>query len=643
MNLVYRVASQWSVTVLGFVLLLLTLGRAITDTNNLVVDFIEVSLPFIVGVSLIIGGTWLARTHPTDRIIQLAMWILGGALVGVAVTVWVLFIISLEQVPAGEPTVLVLNDVGLFMAAGILLGYYATGFEAREHELELSEQRFRALTENSSFAVITIDESSTIRYANDAVEELFEYSPASLTGKPLTMLMPDRLQAPHRDAMTQYLSAGERSLDWAGDEVVGQRANGEEFPVEVSFGEYAVADEHLFTGVIQDVSDRKAAEHRLYQHTTKVTQLHEIATDITVADSRAAVHQRAADGAVELFGADVARVAVVEGDQLVPTVSSDSDDVDASDPVPLSFGYAGQSYQTGTVLRIDDLADTRSAATSTIRDGGTESEPQLGEDPRALLSIPLEGYGVLQVFASEPGAFTERDEEVAEMLATHVMTAIERLSAEATIRRERDRLEEFASLLSHDLRNPLNVAQGRLELIESDSDHLEAIERALNRIERIIEDMLTLAREGDAVGETETISLDELATQAWENVATDAATLEVETDLHLDADRSRLVQVFENLYRNAIEHGGDGVTVRVGALTDGDGFYIEDTGPGIPTAEREDVFESGYTTHQEGTGFGLAIVRRVVEAHGWTVAVTDGSDGGARFKISGIQSVTTPY
>ncbi|WP_198526060.1 PAS domain S-box protein [Haloferax sp. ATB1] len=405
------------------------------------------------------GGIWLAQTHPVDRITQLTKWLLGGALVGVAVTLWVLFIISLEQVPAGEPIVLVLNDVGLFMAAGILLGYYATGLEAREQQLELSEQRFRALTENSSFAVITIDESSTIRYANDAVEDLFGYSPGLLTGEPLTTLMPDRLQEPHRDAMAQYLSAGERSPDWAGRELVGQRANGAEFPVEVSFGEYAVADEHLFTGVIQDVSDRKAAEHRLHQHTTKVTQLHEIATDITAADSRAAIHQRAADGAVELFGADVARVAVVEGDRLVPAASSSSEDIGDREPMPLSFGYAGQSYQTDTVLRVDDLADTRSTARSPIRDGGGESEPQPREDPRALLSIPLEGYGVLQVLASEPGAFTERDEDVAEMLATHVVTALDRVSAEATIRRERDRLEEFASLLSHDLRNPLNVAQ----------------------------------------------------------------------------------------------------------------------------------------------------------------------------------------
>ncbi|WP_338906455.1 PAS domain S-box protein [Salinibaculum marinum] len=635
MNRAYRVASQWSVTFLGGALLWLALGRAITDTDEPLVDFIEVSLPVAVGLGLIVGGIWLARTHPIDRITQLTKWLLGGALVGVAVTLWILFIISLEQVPAGEPIVLVLNDVALFMAAGILLGYYATGLEAREQQLELSEQRFRALTENSSFAVITIDESSTIRYANDAVEELFGYSPKSLTGEPLATLMPGRLQEPHRDAMAQYLSAGERSLDWAGLELVGQRANGAEFPVEVSFGEYAVADEHLFTGVIQDVSDRKAAEHRLHQHTSKVTQLHEIATDITAADSRAAIHQRAADGAVELFGADVARVAVVEGDQFVPAASSGSEDIDDSEPMPLSFGYAGQSYQTDTVLRVDDLADTRSAARSPIRDGGGKSEPQSCEDPRALLSIPLEGYGVLQVFASEPGAFAERDEDVAEMLATHVVTALDRMSAEAMIRRERDRLEEFASLLSHDLRNPLNVAQGRLELIQmtGEIDHVDAIDRALNRMERLIEDMLTLAREGDAVGETEPVALRAVANQAWTNVTTKSASLEVESSVQIDADRSRLIQVFENLYRNAIEHGGDGVTIRVGSLDDG--FYIEDTGPGIPEDERDDVFESGYTTNQDGTGFGLAIVKRIVEAHGWKIKVTEGTDGGARFEVSG--------
>jgi signal transduction histidine kinase len=175
-----------------------------------------------------------------------------------------------------------------------------------------------------------------------------------------------------------------------------------------------------------------------------------------------------------------------------------------------------------------------------------------------------------------------------------------------------------------------------LELIEmtGELEHVEAIERALDRMERLIEDMLTLAREGAAVGETQPVALRKVANRAWNNVATEAASLEIESSIQIDADDSRLIQLFENLYRNAIEHGGDAVTIHVGALENG--FYIEDTGPGIPESERDDVFESGYTTNQDGTGFGLAIVKRIVEAHGWDITVTTGCDGGARFEILGL-------
>jgi PAS domain S-box-containing protein len=629
-----QAVSRWSVAILGVTLLLFTLARAATDTDDPLIDFIEVTLPFVIGIGLIVGGVWLARTAPPPRIKQLSMWSLGGAIVGVAVNIWFLLIISLEQAPSGEPIVLNLNGAGIFMAAGVLLGYYATGLQAREHQLELSEHRFRALTENSSFAVISIDETSTIRYANDATEELFGYPTTDLVGEPLTMLMPTRFRESHLEGLSQYLADGSRTVDWDGLELAGLRADGEEFHVEISFGEYVVDDDHLFTGVIQDISDRKTAEQQLRDHTSKVTQLHEVATEITSADSREQVYQRTADGAVDVFPADVARVAAVDGDQLVPAASSDQGSIDQCQPVSATLGYAGQSYQSGEVLRLDDLTDTRSAAQSPRQDGGPQPDVDPAE-PRALLTIPLGEYGVLQAFAYEPAAFSDRDEEVAEMLATHVTTALQRIEAESTIRRERDRLEEFASILSHDLRNPLNVAQGRLELIEmtGELDHVEAIDRALNRMERLIEDMLTLAREGDAVGETQPVALRTVANQAWNNVATEAASLEIEASVEFDADHSRLTQVFENLYRNALEHGGDGVTIRVGAF-DG-GFFVEDTGPGIPEDERDDVFQSGYTTNQDGTGFGLAIVKRIVEAHGWEITVTEGTDGGARFEVSG--------
>jgi PAS domain S-box-containing protein len=629
-----RSVSRWSVAILGAVLLLTTLVRAAIDTDEPLIDFIEVVLPFFVGIGLIVSGIWLARTTTIARIKQLSKWTLGGGIVGVAVNLWFVFIISLEQVPSGEPVVLNLNGAGIFMAAGVLLGYFATGLQAREHQLELSENRFRALTENSSFAVISIDDTSTIRYANDATEELFGYPTTDLVGESLTTLMPTRFQEVHLEGLSQYLSEGTRTVDWDGLELAGLRADGQEFPIELSFGEYVVADDHLFTGVIQDISDRKAAEQQLRDHTSKVTQLHEVATEIASADSREQVYQRTADGAVDVFPADVARVATADGDQLVPAASSDHSSLEQCQPVSPTLGYAGQSRQSGEVLRLDDLTDTRSAAQSPLQDGGTLPDADQAE-PRALLSIPLGEYGVLQAFAYEPAAFSARDEEVAEMLATHVTTALQRIEAESTIRRERDRLEEFASILSHDLRNPLNVAHGRLELIQmtGELDHVEAIDRALDRMERLIEDMLTLAREGDAVGETQPVALRAVANRAWNSVATESASLEIESSVQLDADHSRLIQVFENLYRNAIEHGSDRVTIRVGTI-DG-GFYIEDTGPGIPADERDDVFESGYTTNQDGTGFGLAIVKRIVEAHGWEINVTEGTDGGARFEVSG--------
>ncbi|WP_256403808.1 PAS domain-containing sensor histidine kinase [Halorubrum salinum] len=603
------------------------------DPDDHLINFIEVILPFVVSIGLILGGLWLARTVPPTRIRQLSMWSLGGAIVGVAVNVWFLFLISLEQLPAGELVVLNLNRAAIFMAAGVLLGYYATGLQAREHQLELSENRFRALTENSSFAVISIDDTSTIRYANDATEDLFGYSTTELVGKPLTMLMPPRF----RETLSHNLTDGRQTVDWDALELAGMHADGDEFPVEVSFGEYVVGDDHLFTGVIQDISDRKAAEEQLRSHTSKVTQLHAVATKITGADSSEQVYQRTANGVVDVFPADVALVAIADGDQLVPTASSDHHSLEGCQPVSATLGCVGRSFQSGNVLRLDDLTDTRSATQSPLQDD--RSQPDVDQaEPRALLSIPLGKYGVVQAVAHEPAAFSDRDEEVAEMLVTHVTTALQRVEAESTIRRERDRFEEFANILSHDLRNPLSVAQGRLELIQrtGELEHVEPIDRSLNRIDRLIEDMLTLAREGDAVGETQLVAVRAVANQAWNNVSTEPASLKIESSVQIDADQSRLIQVFENLYRNAIEHGGDEIMIRVGAL-DG-GFYVEDTGPGIPADERDEVFESGYTTNPDGTGFGLAIVKRIVEAHGWEIKIIEGTDGGARFEISNTQS-----
>lgn len=206
------------------------------------------------------------------------------------------------------------------------------------------------------------------------------------------------------------------------------------------------------------------------------------------------------------------------------------------------------------------------------------------------------------------------------------------------LRRHNQRLENFANVVSHDLRNPLNVAQGRLDLAQSacDSEHLAHVEQAHDRMEDLIADVLTLAREGTTVTEIEAIDLAAIAERCWRNVETASATLVTETDRTIRADQSRLQQLFENLVRNAIEHGGEDVTITVGDFPDGEGFYVEDDGPGMSEKVQQQAFESGYTTSTEGTGFGLAIVQEIVEAHGWDISVTDSANGGVRFEITHV-------
>ena len=213
----------------------------------------------------------------------------------------------------------------------------------------------------------------------------------------------------------------------------------------------------------------------------------------------------------------------------------------------------------------------------------------------------------------------------------------EQKAYEEKLQRQNERLEEFASIVSHDLRNPLRVADGRLELIRDEcaSDHIDGVAQALDRMDALIEDLLTLAREGSRVDEIEQIGLANVAKNSWQTVKTRQATLDTDAPQVIEADRSRIQQLFENLYQNAIEHGGNDVTVSVGAIEDG--FYVADTGPGIPESDRENVFEAGYSTNEDGTGFGLRIVKQITDAHGWEIIVTESKEGGARFEITGVE------
>ncbi|WP_267641007.1 PAS domain S-box protein [Haloarchaeobius amylolyticus] len=217
----------------------------------------------------------------------------------------------------------------------------------------------------------------------------------------------------------------------------------------------------------------------------------------------------------------------------------------------------------------------------------------------------------------------------------------EQKERERQLRRQNERLDEFAGIVSHDLRNPLTVARGHCDLLAAEYEHesLEDLEWALDRMEALIDDVLTLARKGKSVEDPEPVRFDRVVRSAWAGCDTPRSDLVLaEAFPPVLADGERLRALFENLFRNAMEHAvtdeRDGVTVTVQQHPRG--FAVADDGPGIDQADVDVVFEQGYTTAADGTGFGLAIVEDIVEAHDWSVCIDEAADG-ARFVFSGVE------
>ncbi len=238
----------------------------------------------------------------------------------------------------------------------------------------------------------------------------------------------------------------------------------------------------------------------------------------------------------------------------------------------------------------------------------------------------------------------------------------EQRTHERKLARQNAQLEQFARVVSHDVRNPLGVAKGYLELEREghDSSNLSKVATALDRIDHIVDDVLLASRQGGVAESTAAVSLETVARRAWESVETDGAIFRTRTRAVVEADPDRLQRLLENLFRNSVEHGSLGSrtvsddSVEHGSTSDqtpadesihitigdlDDGFYVEDDGCGIALDDRERAYDAGYTTSTTGTGFGLAIVRELAAAHGWQTSIVDGSDGGARLEFGNVTIV----
>ncbi|MDS0283525.1 PAS domain S-box protein [Haloarcula onubensis] len=491
--------------------------------------------------------------------------------------------------------------------AGELLGVAGiardiTDQRQRERELE----QYRTLVENVGDPMYVLDTEGRIQMANDAMVDHLDYGREDIVGAdPEKFMPPDDIERATA-VLSDLLGSPERT--WETVEMRTVDVEGTLTVVENKVAPLVDADGEFVgsVGVMRDVTDRKQRDRELGRYETIVEAV---------------------------------------GD---PVYALDEDGV---------FTFVNEAIEPMTGYAPDELVGEHIGVIMTDED--VQRGDRLIQD---LLADPDTDSGTLEM-----DVVTKWDERIPSENNLALLPTDDDFAGTAGVIRDiherkarEERLAEFASVVSHDLRNPLNVVQGRLSLaLETDDvSHLDAAAGAADRMEQLIEDLLTLARQGDSVGSVEGIDVATAAERAWANVDTVGATLELVDTATVDADPDRLRELLENLFRNSVEHGGyhhgatydaisrrppddsalTDLTVTVGTMpAESDamtGFYVADDGPGIAPEDYEKVFERGYTTAKGGTGFGLAIVEDIATAHGWSVRVTESESGGARFEFT---------
>ncbi|MFQ3284479.1 PAS domain S-box protein [Natronomonas sp.] len=418
------------------------------------------------------------------------------------------------------------------------------------------------------------------------------------------------------------------------------------------------------TGVsvyIRDGTTERRREEQIVERQRTIREIYEAISDVDHTFDRKV--KRLIEIGRDIVDTEYGSLSRVEGDDYVfEGIEGGGDDgaIEAGDVVDLGATNCERIVESERSVVLADIAEEAPELTGKAGYAEWDISCYIGTP------VIVEGsvYGTFCFYDTEPreAPFSEWEVAVVDLMGKWISYELRRRRTEERLRQQNERLEEFASVVSHDLRNPLSVAAGNLKLAreECESDRLEAVSDSIDRMETLIENLLALAREGETVSEREAVDLAAAAERHWGRVETADAELIVDIDRTVEADPSRLAQLFENLFRNSVEHGstdgpaepdngiehdsttdrpdaddsvGGGVTVTVGELEDG--FYIADDGPGIPESDREQVFEVGYSD-DDGTGFGLAIVKEIAAAHGWDVGVCEAETGGASFEITGI-------
>jgi PAS domain S-box-containing protein len=524
---------------------------------------------------------------------------------------------------------------------------------------ERAEQALRVVVETATDAVVSADESGAIQFANPATTRVFGYDPAELIGKPLTVLMPEFMRKLHENGFRRYLATGQRHINWQGTEFTGLRKNGQEFQLEVSFGELTTNGRRVFTGFIRDITERKQAE-----------QAFRLLVVGTAATTGSDFFQSLVQHMAQALRARYAFVTTCDDQKHARTLAFWKGDGFGED---FDFDIADTPCEKvlhGEVCRYRQGLQGLFPLDKVLADWQAESYlgvPMLDRSNRVIghLAIlddkPMEAdsraIDLLKIFASRAAA--ELNRQKAEDALQAALQERERMREELAHLAHLNRVStmgELTASLAHEIKQPITAAvtdaQACLRWLDRDQP---AVVKAREAASRLIGDAKRASDIISRIGSLfkkdivhrELVDVNDVIQEMIMLLRSEPARYSIAIDCQLSdglpkitADRIQLQQVLMNLMINGIEAMkdlGSSGALSIRSQEDGNRHVmvsVHDNGTGLPPERVDQIFNAFFTTKPQGTGLGLAISRSIVESHGGRLWATCDNRPGATFHFT---------
>lgn len=483
--------------------------------------------------------------------------------------------------------------------------------------------RLEAVMEAAVDGIIVIDASGVVQTYNKACERIFGFEAGEVLGRNVSMLMPSPDRERHDGYLADYRRTGKRKIIGISREVVGRRKDGSTFPMELSVAEVNQGGDHVFVGMVRDITARRRAQEELREREARLRSILDTAADAIIVIDEAGTVESFSLSATRLFGYEPAEVVGRNVRMLMPAPYHDAHD-----------SYLHRYLETGErrIIGIGRIV------VGQRKDGST---------------FPVE-LKVGEIRLRDRRLFTGFLRDITERQATE--QSLHELQAELVQVSRVTSMGAMASAFAHELSQPLGAAMNYLNAVRRMLEEgagpqaprsLEGTQRAIAEIARagqIIRRLRQFIQKGRTERSWERLGkvIEESSALALVGAADRAINIRFDVDADLPpvfVDRVQIQQVLTNLVRNAVEAMAEAprrdLTILASVARDGVvEIAVADTGPGIAADIAANLFKPFVTTKSDGMGVGLSICKSIVQAHEGELWTEPNPEGGAIFRFT---------